>query len=176
MGRKKKSWTKKCNLYRIARVPCPDHYCFPPHAKHPLPPKKTKKLIFISADPMCNYMLRFSMLCCVGCTFAPPPFFRPAHLRVRKNTRTTPRPIISNKFDPITSEQSSGSSSIVRYDRSTFIVQKSRHYSGNRHLLPKYYYFFWLFPSVPKNDFTGTIVGNRHYSTGIVEGQPELLN
>ena len=28
---------------------------------------------------------------------------------------------------------------------------------------------YWLFPSV-KSDFTGTIEGNRHYSTAIIEG------
>ena len=50
------------------------------------------------------------------------------------------------------------------------IEGKKRHYSGNRHCSS--YCHSSLFPSVPR-DFTGTISGNRHYSTGTIEG-PQL--
>ena len=44
---------------------------------------------------------------------------------------------------------------------------KYRHYSGIRSYSVCYHYS--LFPSVP-SDFTGTIAGNRHCSTGVIEG------
>ena len=40
------------------------------------------------------------------------------------------------------------------------------HYSGNRHYSACCHY--WLFLPMP-SDFTGTIAGNRHYSTGTIE-------
>ena len=40
--------------------------------------------------------------------------------------------------------------------------EKYRHYGGNRHYSVHCQY--WLFPSMP-SDLTGTIKGNRHYST-----------
>ena len=49
------------------------------------------------------------------------------------------------------------------------VRRKCWHYSGNRHCYANYNY--WLFPSVPSG-FTGTIAGNRHYSTGTIEGPP----
>ena len=42
---------------------------------------------------------------------------------------------------------------------------KNRHYSGNRHYSA--YYHYRLFPMGP-NNFTGTIAGDRHYSTGTI--------
>ena len=45
--------------------------------------------------------------------------------------------------------------------------RKYQHYSGNRHYSE--YCHYWLSPAVPR-DFTGTIAGNRHYSTGTIEG------
>ena len=44
---------------------------------------------------------------------------------------------------------------------------KYRHYGGNRHYSA--YCQYWLFPSV-RSDFTGTVAGNRHYSTGTIQG------
>ena len=49
--------------------------------------------------------------------------------------------------------------------------RKYGHCTGNRHYSA--YNHYWLFPSVPSN-FTDTIAGNRHYSSGIIEG-PLLL-
>ena len=43
------------------------------------------------------------------------------------------------------------------------------HYSGNREYSANCHDL--LFPSVP-SDFTGTIAGNRHYSTSTIEGPP----
>lgn len=45
--------------------------------------------------------------------------------------------------------------------------RKYRHCRGNRHYSPFCHYL--LLPSVPSG-FTGTIVGNKHYSTGTLEG------
>ena len=44
---------------------------------------------------------------------------------------------------------------------------KHRQSSGNRHYSACCH--CWLLPSLP-SDFTGTIAGNRHYSTGTTEG------
>ena len=49
---------------------------------------------------------------------------------------------------------------------------KHRHYSGSWHCSA--YGHFWLFLSVP-SDSTGTIAGNRHYSSGTIEGPPLYL-
>ena len=45
--------------------------------------------------------------------------------------------------------------------------QRHRHYSGMRHC--SVYCHYWLSPVVPSN-FTGTLAGNRHCLTGIIEG------
>ena len=49
--------------------------------------------------------------------------------------------------------------------------RKHQHYNGSRHFSA--YHHYWLFAPVP-SDFTGTIAGKRHCSTGTIEG-PLLL-
>ena len=62
----------------------------------------------------------------------------------------------------LASNYSSGSSIVP-----VCVRREYPHYSGNRHYSACCHY--WLFLPMPC-DFTGTIAGNRHYSTGTIEG------